>query len=229
MDIGLRIKQLRLEKKLTQSDFSSQILITRDNLVKIELGKQNPTIEVLSEIVNVFNVEYEWLIEGKEKTVPKTVPNAVSNKENLEKTVKETKILQASIGIPLIPIEAMAGFGSAESVQVFENQITERYVIPEFTGKVDFFIRVYGSSMYPKYNSGDIVACKRIENLSFVQWNKTYVLDTTQGALVKRLIKSSTDGNIVCRSDNNAYSDFELSIDNDINAIALIVGVIRFE
>jgi len=123
----------------------------------------------------------------------------------------------------------MAGFGSAESTQVFEYQIQERYVIPDFKGKVDFFIRVCGSSMYPKYNSGDIVACKRIESSSFIQWNKTYILDTTQGALVKRLIKSSTKGFITCRSDNKDYPDFELNIKEDINAIALIIGVIRFE
>lgn len=224
MSIGLRIKELRSEKKLTQSDFSSQIAISRDSLVKIELGKQNPTLEVLSEIVKIFNIDYNWLIDG-EKTIPKTIPNTIPNNQKSE----NLKPIQATQGIPLIPIEAMAGFGSTESVQVFENQTTERYVIPEFTGKVDFFIRVYGSSMYPKYNSGDIVACKRVESLSFVQWNKTYVLDTTQGALVKRLIKSSIEGNIVCRSENKAYTDFELNIDNDINAIALIVGVIRFE
>jgi len=132
-------------------------------------------------------------------------------------------------GIPLIPIEAMAGFGSAESTQIFEHQIQEQYIIPEFKGKVDYFIRVTGSSMYPKYNSGDIVACKKIEALGFVQWNKTYVFDTTQGALVKRLMKSSIDGNIICRSDNKDYPDFELNINEDIHAIALIVGVIRFE
>lgn len=224
MNISLKIKQLREEKKLSQDDFAQQIGVKRTTVGMIETGKQMPTIETLTNIVNIFGVDFNYLLDDKKgnlKGNPKG--NLTTEKEDILAVQSDQE------GIPLIPIEAMAGFGTAESVQVFENQLTERYVIPEFTGKVDFFIRVYGTSMYPKYNSGDIVACKRIESLSFVQWNKTYVLDTTQGALVKRLIKSSVSGNIVCRSDNKDYPDFELEINSDIHAIALIIGVIRFE
>lgn len=60
-------------------------------------------------------------------------------------------------GIPLIPIEAMAGALTGEqSVLEYE---CERYVVPMFKG-ADFLIPVKGSSMYPKYSSGDIVACQ---------------------------------------------------------------------
>ncbi len=92
-------------------------------------------------------------------------------------------------GIPLIPIDAMAGFGTG-GVQVMDYD-TQKYVVPEFTElNVDFMIRVKGSSMYPKYNSGDLVACKKLVLSDiFFQWNKVYVLDTDQGALIKRIKK----------------------------------------
>ena len=40
--------------------------------------------------------------------------------------------------------------------------------------------------MQPKYNSGDLVACRVVPLGTFFQWNKVYVLDTEQGALIKR-------------------------------------------
>ena len=70
------------------------------------------------------------------------------------------KVHEYSIeSIPLIPIDAMAGFGKDES-QVMEHEC-EHYIVPMFRG-AEFLIQVKGSSMIPKYNSGDVVACKRL-------------------------------------------------------------------
>lgn len=130
-------------------------------------------------------------------------------------------------GIPLIPIEAMAGYGNGEFV-VDDNSGIERFVVPTFKG-ADYLISVKGSSMYPKYNSGDIVACKKLNiNDIFFQWNKVYVLDTEQGALIKRVCKAKDDKHILCVSDNNNYGSFELHR-SKINAIAIVMGVIRLE
>ena len=121
----------------------------------------------------------------------------------------------------------MAGFGTG-GVQVMDYD-TERYVVPEFTElNVDFMLRVKGSSMYPKYNSGDLVACKKLVlNDIFFQWNKVYVLDTDQGALIKRIKKGSED-NLLIVSDNPAYEPYELHL-SKIHAIAIVLGVIRLE
>ncbi|MDT8347987.1 MAG: S24 family peptidase [Flavobacteriaceae bacterium] len=145
------------------------------------------------------------------------------------KSVENVVQLQEDInGIPLIPIDAMAGFG-AGSHQVMEYD-TRRYIVPEFTElKVDFMIRVKGSSMYPKYNSGDLVACKKLSlQDAFFQWNKVYVLDTEQGALIKRIRKTSQKDQVLIVSDNESYESFELHL-SKVNAIALVVGVIRLE
>ncbi|GFR75458.1 peptidase S24-like protein [Elysia marginata] len=53
-------------------------------------------------------------------------------------------------GIPLLPIDAMAGVFSGE-VKVLELEC-ERFVIPTFK-EADFLIPVKGSSMHPKYNN----------------------------------------------------------------------------
>ena len=128
-------------------------------------------------------------------------------------------------GIPLIPLNAMAGAFAGEQV-VLELEC-ERYVVPAFKD-AEFLITVKGSSMIPKYNSGDIVACKRMPLDTFFQWNKVYVLDTEQGPLIKRVKKGSSEETLTIFSDNPNYEPFELPR-TKIYHIALVVGVIRLE
>lgn len=129
-------------------------------------------------------------------------------------------------GIPLIPVSAMAGaFTSDISVMEYE---CERYVVPSFEG-ADFLIPVKGDSMQPTYLSGDLVACQKISLTDiFFQWNKTYVLDTDQGALIKRVCQGSDPDHILLVSDNECYPPFELSLSH-LHAIALVRGIIRLE
>ena len=101
--------------------------------------------------------------------------------------------------------------------------------MPDFTElKADYIIRVQGNSMTPTYNSGDLVACKRLALTDiFFQWNRVYVLDTVQGAIIKR-IKKGKEGCILIVSDNKEFDPIELPLTN-INAIAIVLGVIRLD
>lgn len=129
-------------------------------------------------------------------------------------------------GIPLLPVDAMAGAFTGEQ-QILEYEC-ERYVVPAFKG-ADFLIPVKGVSMHPRFSSGDIVACKRLsmDNV-FFQWNKVYVIDTDQGPLIKRIKPGSDKEHVLVVSDNTAYDPFELTI-SSIYHLALVIGVIRLE
>lgn len=129
-------------------------------------------------------------------------------------------------GIPLIPLSAMAGaFTGDTSVMEYE---CERYVIPAFKG-ADFLIQVKGDSMQPTYYSGDLVACQRVPlNDLFFQWNKTYVLDTAQGPLIKRIMPGSDSSHVLIVSDNDSYPPFELS-KSQFHGVALVRGLVRLE
>lgn len=160
------------------------------------------------------DISAEWLLTGKgsmlkDQDMPVAVP--ASNPGE---------------GIPLIPLSAKAGSLTVDqTVLEFE---CERYIIPAFKG-ADFLIPVKGSSMYPKYSSGDIVACQRV-SLSdlFFQWNKVYVIDTNQGPLIKRVKPGSDKEHISLVSENPDYDPFELPL-NAIYAVALVIGVLRLE
>lgn len=196
-------------------------------------------------------VNAEWLLTGNgEMLKTKSKINVLKKNEDIYEDINEDKpnvkktyaiespempmvteenaVYKSNTGIPLIPIDAMAGFGTG-AVQVMHYD-TSKYIVPEFSElNVDFMIRVKGSSMVPKYNSGDLVACKKLVITDiFFQWNKVYVLDTEQGALIKRVKKGSRDNYILLISDNKNYDPFELHL-SKIFAVALVVGVIRLE
>ena len=104
----------------------------------------------------------------------------------------------------------------------------ERYVVPAFKD-ADFLMPVTGNSMLPTYISGDIVACKRVPMSGlFFQWNKPYILDTTQGAIIKRIKPGSDKQHVLIVSDNKEYDPYELPY-TEIHAVALVIGIIRLE
>lgn len=202
---------------ISKREFYTQIGVSRGTLE----SKSSITEDVMARFIARFpQVSPSWLLTGKGDMI------ISQNTDMKNEELPVAHRTESNEGIPLIPINAMAGaFTGDQSVMEYE---CDRYIIPSFKG-ADFLIGVKGSSMYPRYNSGDIVACKRLnlQNL-FFQWNKVYMLDTDQGPLIKR-IKPGTDQNhVTIVSDNKDYEPFELAIDHIYN-VALVVGVIRVE
>lgn len=160
------------------------------------------------------DINVEWLLKGEGNML----------RDGLSQIAKFTD--KPKEGIPLIPFSAMAGALTGEqSILEYE---CERYVVPAFSD-ADFLMQVKGNSMMPTYISGDIVACQRVPMSSlFFQWNKPYVLDTAQGALIKRIKPGTDKKHVLVVSDNKEYDPFELLYE-DIYAVALVIGIIRLE
>lgn len=174
-----------------------------------------PGGDMLVKILTLYpQLSAEWLLTGRGSMIKDdTLPIAHQTTDNHD-------------GIPLIPFSAMAGALTGEN-SVLEYEC-ERYIVPAFNG-ADFLISVKGNSMIPTYISGDIVACQRVPMTSlFFQWNKPYVLDTSQGALIKRIKPGHDKQHILIVSDNEQYDPFELPY-SEIYAVALVIGIIRLE
>lgn len=198
----LKIKEIREMKKLTQDELSEISGIKKRSLVDYENGKQDISLGKLQNIATALDVGIYDLLG---------MPSLNSNE-----------------GIPLVDVTAIGGFGNSK-FSISERDVKDYYVIPKFKHKkVDFMIEVEGSSMYPKYNSGDVVACRIIDEESFIQWNKTHVVATKgQGIIIKR-IKKGINGSLLMVSDNKDYDPFPVPTE-EIDGIALVVGVIRLE
>ena len=203
---------------ISKREFYLQIGVSRGTLE----SKSSITEDVMARFIAKFpQVSPSWLLTGKGEMIISTL-----NEEVKEEKLPVAHRTESGEGIPLIPINAMAGaFTGDQSVMEYE---CERFIIPSFKG-ADFLIGVKGSSMCPRYNSGDIVACKRLDiHDIFFQWNKVYVLDTDQGPLIKRIKPGTDKDHVTIVSDNKDYEPFELALSH-IYHVALVVGVIRVE
>lgn len=174
----------------------------------------------LENLCNIYNVNKDFVLTGKGEMLKTDKPT--DNQSTKEQITYKT--------LPLIPIDAIAGVPAGDFSGVrFED--CEQYRIPDFESKgAEFLIRVNGSSMYPKYSNGDILACKKIEEILFIQWGKVYVIDSSQGSLVKRLFEDKENKEyLICVSDNQEnYPPFSIP-KSDIRSLSIVVGVIRLE
>ena len=196
-----------------KSAFASAIGVTPsvvDNIVGKRQGK--PSFDVVEKVSALAEININWLITGKGDMLKGSDVVAEPSKDGT--------------GIPLIPVEAMAGYFAGEQTVLLQE--CDRYVVPAFRN-ADFLIHVRDDSMIPHYYSGDMVACKMLSLTDiFFQWGKVYVINTDQGALIKKVEQGTTDESITLVSENEKYKPFEISR-RGIYQIAIVIGVIRAE
>lgn len=211
MGILKRIEQIAISENITITSLESKIGASKGVLSRA-LSKDTDiqTKWTIAIVDNYPQYSSEWLLTGK---------GSMFKEHHVSTTSSET--------IPLVSSEAIAGFGNYNFC-ILEEDVQEHYVIPDFKD-IDFMISIKGSSMYPKYSSGDIVACRILKDPQFIQWNKTYIIGTNdQGILCKRLLPGDNDEYYKVISDNDRYLPFDLP-KSEITGIALIIGVVRME
>jgi len=202
-----KIKVILKEKGITINAFAEELGITNIGLHKI-MRENTTTEKQLKNISKKLNVPIETFYSDG---VAKSEPNN-------------------SVGVPLLPVEAIAGFPTSDIGGV-NYADCEQYTVPEFAKSgCEFVVKVSGSSMYPKYSNGDILACKKIHDILFFQWGKVYVIDSSQGVLVKRVFEDTENpDNIILASDNKEnYPPFPMP-KSDIRSLSIVLGVIRME
>ena len=189
----------------SQTDLTERLDLSKGYVSQLMSGKKEPSETVIDTLISAFpEISKDWILTGRGLMM-----------EDAE----------SASGIPLIPIDAIGGFGT----EAFRDIPVEDYYNIGVFKQVDFLIRVTGDSMAPKYCGGDLVACRYIHETKFFQWGHVYVIDTvSQGLMIKRVQKSDQDGLIVCESENPRYEQFEIPA-SDIAHIALVVGAITLE
>lgn len=200
---------------LTPAEFADEIgLKTKQVIYDIQNDKVDFSKNTIIKInEHIPEISTEWLLTGSGEMLKTNVP--------ITKTSPEA--------LPLIPFEALAGHLSADNEGI-SYEDCEQYVIPEFKRQgAEFIIRVSGSSMYPKYSNGDLLGCRIIREMLFFQWGKIYVIDTSQGTLVKRIYQHENEDYVTLVSDNKEhYPPFAIP-KTDIRSISIVIGVIRLE
>ena len=220
-----RIKEYIDCKGITIAAFERSIGMSNASFGKSLKNRGAIGSDKIENILSVYtDLSSEWLLTGIGNMLKSDLDKPI---EAHKRSAEPPKSSNKRRGIPLIPIDAVAGFPSADNDGVYMENC-EHYSIPEFEAKgANFLIRVSGDSMHPLYENGDIIACRKISDILFFQWGGIYVLDTSQGALVKRVEEAEDDQeSILCISENPRFKPFHLP-KSDIRSLSTIIGLVR--
>lgn len=234
-DIGLNIKELRKERKLTQLEFSTRIGIDNSQLSKIEQGKLMPTLNQLMEISSIFNISLDWLT-GKGPMLKEPTPEDKQSKLQKLREIADTPTKKNNL-IPFYEDVATIGDTSISTdTSAVANTTTYIDAGDWFKGEVSAAIRHYGDSMV-EYSNGCILALKTITNQRNIVWGHNYVVETDEIRVTKRLQTCPEDKNCIMAYSTNTetYPDGTLIHEpfkihkEDIRRIFLVIGSIHKE
>ena len=207
MDVKQRLQHVLKLKGETVNSFASKTGILQRTLSRQVNEGTTLSYDVIKLVLDYYpDISPEWLVMGEGS---------------------EYKTDEEINGIALYDANGAAGHESFDTM-LTKDKVIGRFVVPSFSS-ADWMIYVRGSSMYPKFSSGDIIACREIKESKFIQWNKVYVVATReQGLLVKRLMPSDEEGCIKAVSENTDYPPFDIPKD-EIFGLALVLGAIKLE
>lgn len=167
---------------------------------------KNLSSEAIREVLSVYpDLNVDWLVTGKGEPI---------------------KTDMASPGdVPIVDIFALGG---ALSEQLDSSSVLALERVQTPVKGAQMAIEVSGDSMAPKYPSGSRLFCRLVNDPSFIEWGKVYVLDTTQGAVVKELRPGSSSDTVSCYSvnDNKKYAPFEVPLSSIRGIWKVLAGLI---
>lgn len=205
-EIGDRLKRIASAYKLTVRDFERKAGLSNGYVRTIgnSLGASK-----LENILQSFpEVSRVWLLTGEGEML--------KNKEKEGAAVCSTSVDDCDdekFYTYLLPVAAIGGELSGFDCDGVMPRDCERVISP--VADVDFAMPVIGDSMEPEYPSGARVMVKRVDPGDFIAWGNVYVLDTTNGPLIKEVQPSDKgDAFVLCRSHNPSgrYKPFDVPL-----------------
>lgn len=203
ISIGLRIKELRQAKDMTQKEFADSLGIVQGFLSGIERCKKSPSDTLLIALCHLYKINKEWLYTGK--------GDMFGNTRLPDKLIEEFVTTR-------IPLLKRIPQGFPDSLK--EEDICDYVSLPNGPQGC-YAIITYGDFMAPTIRDGDLVIFKSVGELS----NKNIVLvyNRWNEAILRRYRVAGNE--IFFSPDNPAYAPFKQ--DNNTKIIGTVVDVWR--
>ena len=181
-------------------------LPTKQRIYDIVTGKTKTlSADMISKIHLAYpEISESWLLTGEGDML-------IQDSEKAEEPSVDSS---PQCQVPLIPIAAQGG-SLGEFASRLHEYDCEKVISP--IKDVDMAICVSGDSMAPEYPSGCQILVKKINERAFIDWGRVYVLDTVNGAVIKKVLPSDSPDKVLCVSINPEYPPFEVHLEH-INA-----------
>lgn len=200
MNMGERIKQLRLEKGLTQEELGKYIGVKKAAIMKYEKGNvKNMKRSAIETLSNLFNVTPSYLM-----------------------CLDESKVNEEDKKIVKIPI---LGTVKAGYDWLAEENVVDYITLKEELPNVDeyFGLRITGDSMLPLLSDGDLVIVHDQDDVESGQ--TAVVLINGEEATVKKVVK--TNDGIELHSMNPYYPTKKFTYEDMKKIPVKIIGRVK--
>lgn len=205
---AIEIKEYRKRNNLTQNQLADIVESSVRAVQSWEQGQRNITQGAIK-LMKVYEDSNTITLNDDGEKVSILKPN----KDAPELTGYYYPNVSASAGLDISTLNQ-----ELEKVPIY---------LPNFGKDIDF-INVYGDSMYPKYNAGEIIGIKLIE-FQYLNYGYPYVVIFKNGdAYIKYVKKGKDENHVLLESENTFYEPREFNIDLIQNFYS-IRGVIKKE
>lgn len=86
-----KLKELRKEKKLTQTELASKLNISQKSYSNWESGKVEPTLDNIIKLANILDVTVDYLL-GRSDNFSNTIVLSKNNMKSFSKRLKELRL-----------------------------------------------------------------------------------------------------------------------------------------
>ncbi|CAM1341519.1 XRE family transcriptional regulator [Tenacibaculum amylolyticum] len=221
MDISKKIAEIRDFHKLNNYSFSKKIGVTGTTVDSIINGrpqtdgsrkKTKPGYDVLTAIINVFNINPDYLFGKSNIMLRGELPNG--NYTGTPQVISTNAT--GDENIVFVPTQARAGYlngyGDAEYIQQLP-----AFHMPHLRHGSFRCFEVQGNSMVRTFFDGDLVFGQYVEDLNDIKDGRVYVIvSKNDGIVLKRVInRIQSRGKLILKSDNKDgnYPTYTINID----------------
>ena len=202
-----RFDEYMKTKGLNDNQVTKQIGLSIGTLGKSRKEGRDLSDKVIEKILNFYiDLNKVWLLTGEGEMLS-TPSSSTPKAEALESSPD----FSPQNLVPLVPIAAQGGSLSefADSAMAYD---CEKVISP--IKDVDMAICVSGDSMAPEYPPGCQILVKKINERAFIDWGRVYVLDTVNGAVIKKVLPADSPDTVLCVSINPDYPPFEVRMEH---------------
>ena len=211
-----RIKEIAEINEITLTEMERIIGASKGVLTRAASKGTNIQLRWLEAIAEKFPVwNAEWIITGKGKPTDIDVKVEIKN---------PTPAKSFTEGVPYYDVDFLLGFDELEHPGAPNPECLIR--MPGYD-KATMWCNASGHSMEPEISNGDIIALKRIEDVSFLPYGDVYGIITTNGMrTIKRLGRSSREGYYRLIPTNKEYDEQEIPL-TQIAVVYRVMGAMK--
>ena len=202
-----RFDEYMKTKGLNDNQVTKQIGLSIGTLGKSRKEGRDLSDKVIEKILNFYiDLNKVWLLTGEGEML--STPSSSTSKAD---ALESSPDFSPQNLVPLVPIAAQGGSLSefADSAMAYD---CEKVISP--IKDVDMAICVSGDSMAPEYPPGCQILVKKINERAFIDWGRVYVLDTVNGAVIKKVLPADSPDTVLCVSINPDYPPFEVRMEH---------------